>query len=466
MTISGDKVSQVSAGGGGVTARGTSALLFAGLVVGNFLVILDVSILNVALPDVKADLGASAAQLPWTADAYTVIFAGLLMASGAVADRLGPRRVYRLALALFALLSLACAASPNATSLIVGRALLGAAAAGLVPASLALLARLYPEPARRSRAIGSWAALSSCGFIAGPVIGGALVDLGGWRWVFLVNPLIVLVALLPTRGLSGHRPETRKKVDVAGLSLSILGLGALTFGLIDAGSNGWGRPVPLVSLALGVAAFVALGAVERKVETPVLPPALMKLGRVRADLFAGAMASFVFYGTFFGLTLWMIHVRGYSPLETGLAFLPMTLPACFLPWLSGRSVAKFGSRPVILVGFAVSLVSGLGLVLAGSNPPLPLLIVLMLGLTVAGTSVIPAVTADMSGAAPAEYAATAMGALSASRQAGVALGVAVLGTVSTLRTAAVIVSISSAVSLLVIAAVLRKPRATVPGGTG
>jgi DHA2 family methylenomycin A resistance protein-like MFS transporter len=411
-------------------------VLFGGLVVGNFLVILDVSILNVALPDVKADLHASAAELPWTADAYTVIFAGLLMASGAVADRVGPRRVYRCALALFALLSLACAAAPNAASLITGRALLGAAAAGLVPASLALLARLYPDPARRARAIGSWAALSSCGFIAGPVVGGALVNLGGWRLVFLVNPAIVLFALLPTRGLSGHRPTVHKKIDFAGLVLTVIGLGAVVFGLIDAGSNGWGRPVPLVSLAVGLVAFV---------------------------LFAGAMASFIFYGTFFGLTLWMIHVRGYSPLETGLAFLPMTLPACFLPWLSGRAVAVYGSRPVILVGFTVGLAASIGLLFAGSNPPLPLLIVLMLGLTVSGTTVIPAVTADMSASVPSEYAATAQGALSAARQAGVALGVAVLGTVSTLEASAVVITIGSAVTLVVVAIVLRKPQVALVG---
>ncbi|MFC9326848.1 MFS transporter [Kitasatospora sp. NPDC057015] len=463
MTIAGDKA-QIAQSGPDPASRRRRATLFGGLVVGNFLVILDVSILNVALSDVRTDLHASEAQLPWTADAYTVIFAGLLMASGAVADRFGPRRVYRFALAAFALLSLACAAAPNAGALIGGRALLGAAAAGLVPASLALLARVYPEPAERSRAIGSWAALSSCGFIAGPVLGGALVDLGGWRWVFLINPLIVLIALLPTRGLSAHRPETHKKVDVTGLVLTIVGLGAVVFGLIEAGANGWGRPTALIALAAGLGAFVLLAIVERRVAAPLLPPGMMKLARVQADLFAGAMASFVFYGTFFGLTLWMIHVRGYSPLETGLAFLPMTLPACFLPWLSGRAVAKYGSRPVILTGFAFSLASGIGLVLAGSNPPLALLIILMLGLTVSGTTVIPAVTADMSGAAPAEYAATAMGALSASRQAGVAFGVAVLGTVSTLNATAVVITIGSAVALLVVAAVLRRPRAAVAGG--
>jgi DHA2 family methylenomycin A resistance protein-like MFS transporter len=462
MTIAGDKTRIADDGGQDSPARRSSRLVFAGLVAGNFMVILDVSILNVALPNVKSSLHSTTAQLPWTADAYTVIFAGLLMAAGAVADRFGPRRVYRSALVLFGLLSLCCAASPNAWTLIAGRALLGASAAGLVPASLALLARLYPVPAERSRAIGSWAALSSCGFIAGPVVGGGLVDLDGWRLIFLVNPAIVLLTLLPTRGLSGHRPSTRKQVDIAGLVLTVVGLGSLVFGLIDAGSDGWGRPTPLIAFAVGILAFAALFVVESKVRNPLLPPGLMRLPRVQADLFAGATASFVFYGTFFGLTLWMIHVRGYSPFETGLSFLPMTLPACFLPWLSGRATARYGSRPVILTGFVVSLAAGIGLVFAGEKPPLPLLIVLMLGLTVSGTSVIPAVTADMAGAVTPEYAATAQGALSASRQAGVALGVAVLGTLTTLHATAVVVTVASALALAIVAVVLRKPR--VPAG--
>ncbi|HEY3465131.1 MAG TPA: MFS transporter [Amycolatopsis sp.] len=451
MTVAGDK--QAAAVAGAPPApRWRTALLFASLVVGNFLVILDVSILNVALPDVRSDLSATTAELPWTVDAYTVVFAGLLLASGSIADRLGPRRVYRTSMVLFALLSVVCAVAPNATGLIAGRALLGASAAGLVPASLALLAALYPEPAKRSKAVGTWAALSSIGFVAGPVIGGALVDLGGWRLVFLVNPLIVLLALLPTRGLSGHRPKSYKKIDWAGLVLSIVGLAALTFGLIDAGSEGWGRALPLGAIALGLAAFVALAFVERRAEAPVLPPKLLALSRVKADLVAGAMASFIFYGALFGLTLWMIRDRGFTPLEAGVAFLPMTLPSCVLPLIAGRSVAKFGAPKVILAGLGASLVAGIGLVALGDDPAYPLLVVFEILLTIGGTMVVPAATADMAAAAPPELAATGQGAQSASRQAGVALGVAVLGTVTSLHVIGLVITVAAVGSLLVIVA--------------
>jgi MFS transporter, DHA2 family, methylenomycin A resistance protein len=459
MTVVGRSTAEVAQSAGNKVPRLRTPLLFASLVAGNYLVILDVSILNVALPDVRSDLHASASQLPWTADAYTVVFAGLLLASGSVADRWGPRRVYRTALCLFALLSLVCATSPNALSLIAGRAALGIAAAGLVPASLALLAKLYPDPSKRSRAIGAWGALSSSGFIAGPLIGGGLVELGGWRWVFLVNPVIITLVLLPTKWLSAHRPTTFKRIDYAGIVLSILGLGAVTFGLIDAGSQGWGRPTALIAMAVGVLAFVALLFVERRAQAPVLPPRLMALGRVRADLMAGAMSCFVFYGSFFALTLWLIRERDLSPLQTGLALLPMTLPACFIPLLAGRAVVKYGARMVILVGLAAHVLAGLGLCFVGDHPPLAALVPMQILLTIGGTTVVPAATADMASAAPPELAATGQGAATASRQAGVALGVAVLGTLSTLAATGLVVTVAATLALVVVLTVLRRPAA-------
>jgi len=421
---------------------------FAGIVVGNFLVLLDTSILNVALPDAQHDLHAAAAALPWAVDAYTVVFAGLLLAAGSVADRWGPRRIYRSALAAFGLISLLCAIVPNIGSLIAGRALLGVAAAGLVPASLGLLAALYPDPARRSRAIGAWAAVSSVGLILGPVLGGALVELGGWRLVFLVNPPIAFLTLLMARGLSGHRPQaTAKKVDRAGLLLSIVCLSSLTFGLVEAGTSGWGRPAPLPALGVALVACCLLVIAERRATAPILPPALIGLTRVKADLVAGATASFVFYGVLFALTQWMVHTRGLSPLRTGLAFLPMTLPMCFMPFVTGRIVARISARPVLLVGLAVDALSGILLAISGPRTPLALIIAAQVVLGFGSTLAIPAATADMAGAAPASYAATGQGALNACRQAGAALGVAALGTIATLRVSGIVLTSGALLAL-------------------
>jgi MFS transporter, DHA2 family, methylenomycin A resistance protein len=262
-------------------------------------------------------------------DAYTVVFAGLLMASGSLADRWGARRVYRCALLAFAVISALCAAAPDIGALIAGRALLGVAAAGLVPASLALLAALYPDRARRSRAIGAWAAMSSVGLVAGPVLGGALVSLGGWRLVLLVNPPIALAALAGTRMLAPLQPGQRRPLDLAGLVLSVLALACLTFGLIDGGTAGWARPAPEAAIAAALAAVGLLAIAERRAAAPVLPPSLLRLGRVSSDLITGAVASLVFYGILFAVNLWLQAERGLTPLQTGLFFLPMTLPMCF-----------------------------------------------------------------------------------------------------------------------------------------
>jgi DHA2 family methylenomycin A resistance protein-like MFS transporter len=185
-----------------------NGLKFAGIVAGNFLVLMDASILNVAIPDIRTDLNAPAASLPWVVDAYTVVSAGLLLAAGSIADRLGPRRVYRLALMGFAVIGALCALAPSIGWLVTGRALLGVAAAGLIPTSLALLAAMYPDQARRSRAIGLWAALVSIGLVVGPLIGAALLAVGDWPLIFLVNTPIALAAYLAARSLPSTRSGT------------------------------------------------------------------------------------------------------------------------------------------------------------------------------------------------------------------------------------------------------------------
>lgn len=424
---------------------------FFGITAGNFLVLLDASILTVALPDLGRDLNAPAGALAWTVNAYTVVFAGLLLAAGSIADRWGPRRIYRAALGTFAVVSLLCAAAPNVASLIAGRALLGVAAAGLVPASLALLAALYPDRARRSRAIGAWAAVSSIGLIAGPLLGGALVMVGGWQLVFLVNPPIALVALLAARKLSAHRPQTRKPIDRAGLVLSIVGLSVLTFGLIDGGTHGWARPTPLIAIAVSLAALLLLVLAQRRAAAPVLPPALMALGRVQAALITGAMATFVFYGLLFYLTMWLQNERDLTPLQTGLAFLPMTLPMCLLPLVTGRLVARFGARPIIVAGLSADVLAGILLAVAGLDAPIGWIIAAQLALVIGSTLAIPAATAEMALAAPSELAATGQGALNASRQAGSALGVAVIGTLTTMPAVGAVLAAGAGLSLVAVA---------------
>ncbi|QHC20075.1 MFS transporter [Streptomyces sp. GS7] len=426
-----------------------SRLAFAGIAAGNLLVLLDTSILNVAVPDLQHSLHPAAAALPWTVDAYTVVFAGLLLAAGVFADRWGARRVYVTALSAFAVLSVLCAAAPDAGSLIAGRALLGAAGAGLVPASLALLIALNPDPARRTRAIGAWAALSGLGAAAGPVLGGGLIELGGWRLVFLVNPPLALAALLLARRLPA--PAARSAgtaLDRSGLLLSTAALAALTFGLVEAGIAGWAAPYAWGPIAAALLAGAALTAVERRAAAPVLPPALLALPRVRAAMLAAAVSCFAYFGAMYLLAVRLQHAYGLSPLAAGLASLPLTFPVCVMPFFTGRLVARHGARPVLLTGMSATALAGALLLLAGGgHAPLAVIVAAELALAAAGTLSIPGAAAEMAVAAPAELAATGQGALNGIRQAGSALGVAVLGGLP--GAGGVLVVIGSAAVLLV-----------------
>ena len=245
---------------------------FFGITLGLLLVNFDATVLNVALPRIGADLHSSPAALPWTADAYTVVVSGLLLAAGALSDRFGSRRVFRVALIAFALFSVLCALAPDSATLILGRGLLGVSAAGLMPASLALLRVLYPDPARRVRAVGSWAAVTTLGLAAGPALGGLLLAgdaAWSWRLIFLVNPPFALLGFWLIRGIGEPSRGPRTRVDAAGLTLSVLGLGALTFGLIDAGQSGWSGPAAVTAFGPGQLLFFEKGTVHAM---PALEP--------------------------------------------------------------------------------------------------------------------------------------------------------------------------------------------------
>ncbi|MFI2199873.1 MFS transporter [Streptomyces sp. NPDC020192] len=435
----------------GTVPRPTSRLAFAGIATGNLLVLLDTSILNVAVPDIQTSLRPGAAVLPWTVDAYTVVFAGLLLAGGVIADRWGARRVYAVALGLFAVLSVACALAPGAGALIAGRALLGAAGAGLVPASLALLIHLYPDPARRTRAIGSWSALAGLGAAAGPVLGGALVELGGWRLVFLVNPPLALAALLLARRLPAPPVRAARALDRPGLLLSTAGLGLLTFGLVEAGIEGWGAARALLPLGAALVCFVAVAVVERRVAAPVLPPALLALPRVRSAMVAAAVSCFAYFGGMYLLAVWLQRTYDLTPLRAGLATLPLAFPVCVMPFFTGRLVARHGPRPVLLTGMSATVAAGVLLACAvGHRPALPLIVAAELALAAAGTLSIPGAAAAVAVAAPPEYAATSQGALNGIRQAGSALGVAVLGTLGALAASGYLLIGVGAIAVLLV----------------
>ncbi|MEZ7128665.1 MFS transporter [Nonomuraea sp. AD125B] len=391
-----------------------------------FLVILDTTVLTVALPDLRDSLGGAPAGQQWAVNAYTVAFAAALLAGGAVADRYGAARVFKLGVAAFGGLSLLCAAAPHLGVLIGTRALLGVAAALCTGGSLGLLAELYPSPAARARATGVWAALTGTALAAGPLLGGLLVDLYGWRAVFLVNVPPAVVSLLVMRPVTS--PRGVRGIDWRVQILAGAFLGLLAEALIDASP---------VAAGSAVAALAALVVTERRSHAPALPGGL--LAATWPELLAGVAANFAFSGALFVLTLLFQDVRHLTPMAAGLAFLPLTLPMTVNPLLTGRLVARHGPRPPILGGLAL-VAAGLG-GLALTEAVAPWLVVMGFGLSF----VLPALMAGMVGRAPAGTAGTAGGVLNAFRQAGATLGVAVMGVVGRpLLVAAVLTALTCA----------------------
>ncbi|MFH9089965.1 MFS transporter [Streptomyces sp. NPDC017673] len=407
-------------------SRARRAAALTGVSLGYFMVLLDTTVLSVAEPDLAASLHTSMAGLQWATTGYTVVFAALLLSAGAAADRFGAHRVFRTGTAVFALASLLSSLAPNLGALLVLRAVSGAAAAACVPASTALIARLYPRPAARARAISVWAAVSGAAVAAGPIAGGALVEAAGWRAVFLVNVPLGLLVLALARGRAVRCPRGADRVDWPAQAAAVVVLALLTDVLIAAGAGAWVHTAwSAGGLGIAVTVFTLL---ERRSQAPVVNRTLLRSAPVRAGLLAGAVTNFALSGALFVLPLLLQRERHLSALETGLAFLPLTVPFAVNPPLTGRIVARTGPRLPILAGLAL-LTAG-GTVLAGTVFAAGAYVWLGTGLLLTGfgiSFVLPALVAAVIGAAPPGTAGSVGGLLNAVRQVGATLGVALMG---------------------------------------
>ena len=398
------------------------------------MVLLDTTIVNVALGEIARDLHAGPTTLEWIANAYTLVFAGLLLSTGLAADRIGARTVFVAGLATFAVGSVFATLAPTATTLIAAQAVLGVGAALVLPTSLSLLSQVFDDAGRRIRAVGFWAAGSSVAFAAGPVIGGLLIDQAGWRAIFLVNiPLAVLAAALVLSQVRGGVAHARAPtpLNLGPQAAAIVMLVALTFGLIESNSRGWGS-APVV-IALGVAVLFAVGLVrrERSGAPRLVPRVLVADRRFLASTAGGALLNFAFYGELFFLSLFLQQERGLDALHTGLAFLPQPLIFMVVSTMAGRLVAARGPRLPLAAGAALGAAGAFVLLGVDGDSSYG---VLMAGLVLSGLGgglAIPAVTAGVMGSAPTSLAGIASAALNAGRQTGGVLGVAVLGGLAT-----------------------------------
>ncbi len=391
---------------------------------------LDVTIVNVALSRIATGLSVHVAGLQWVVDAYTLPFAVLMLSAGVLGDRFGSRRAYLIGLAIFATASLACGLAPNVATLIAARAVQGAGGALLIPSSLALLNHAAAnDHGLRARAVGLWTAGGSVAIAAGPVVGGLLVASLGWRSIFLVNiPLCAIGMYLTLRSVPpSTRAEAMHHLDPLGQLLAILAVAGLTCSVIEARPLGFGHPLVIGGVVLGVAAAIAFYFAETISSEPMLPFEIFRLPNFSPAVVFGTFMNLSFYGIFFVLSLYLQEARGYSALRTGLAYLPLMCTFIVSNVASGVVGSKTGPRmPMIwgaigtFAGFV--MLSRLGPTTSYAAMLLPF-IVIPAGMGFA----IPAMTATVLSSVDRSRSGTASAVVNAARQTGGAIGVAIFG---------------------------------------
>ncbi|MFB9630003.1 MFS transporter [Nonomuraea helvata] len=393
-------------------------------------VVMDVSIVNVALPEMRRDLHASVSGLQWTVDAYTLVLAGFLVLAGSTADRVGRRRIFQVGLATFGLGSLLCSLAPSIGWLVAARALQAVGGTMCNPVAMAIIVTVFPERAERARAIGVFGAMTGLSLGLGPILGGALVDGLGWRSIFWINvPIVAAAIVCAALFVPESRAARARRFDPVGQTLVVLVLGSLVYAIIESGRLGWTSPVILGLLAVTVLGVLGILAYEPRRVDP-----LLELRLFRSVPFGSAILMALFalcgFGAFlFVTTLYLQDVRGMSALAAGLCLLPAGLLIVVLSPVTGRLVGGRGPRlPLVVAGAALALGGGASLWLGPATPlPAVLATYLLFGLCL-GT-VNPPITNTAVSGMPASMAGVAASVASVGRQSGMTLGIAISGTI-------------------------------------
>jgi EmrB/QacA subfamily drug resistance transporter len=403
-----------------------------------FMVILDVSVVNVALPSIRGALHFSESNLQWVVNAYTVTFAGFMLLGGRAADLIGRRRVFVAGLLLFGLASLAGGLADSQGTLIAARAVQGLGGAVIAPASLSILTSTFEEGAARNRAVGIWGAMGAAGGSAGALLGGVITDVLSWRWILFINvPIGVIAALLAERYIAeGRNPERAQNFDLSGAVTATAGLSLLVFGIVRTDVTGWGSATTLGLMAAGLALLAAFVLIEGRIaKSPLMPLRIYASRTLTVSNLVMLLLGAAVFAMWFFVSLYLQQVLGYTPIQAGLAFLPMTFAIATFSTLAPRLVRRFGAKTLLVTGLLVGAAglllftdiavggSYLGNVLAPSV------------LTAAGMGIafVPVTISAVAGVAPQE-AGLASGLVNTARMFGGALGLAILAAVATART--------------------------------
>jgi EmrB/QacA subfamily drug resistance transporter len=415
-----------------MSKRAIPMWVLAACCIAQFMVVLDVSIVNVALPKMRADLDLSATGQQWIINAYTLTFAGFLLLGGRAADLLGRRRVFLLGLGVFTVCSLLGGLAQNGGELIAARAVQGVGAAFLAPATLSLLTTTFTEAAARRRALGAWSATAASGATAGVLAGGILTDLLDWRWVLFVNvPIGVALIAGAIVSLTESRAGARPSADFAGAATVTGGLALLVYGIVSTDTRSWGSPATILTLLGGAALLAAFVVIESRHAHPLVPLGVFRRRPVATANGIAVMIGAALFSMFFFLSLYLQQVNGYSPLKAGFAFLPAALATLAGALFAPRLVARVGVRRQLIIGplLAATGLAWLGQLSAGDGYAAHVLGALVLTGLGMGLSFVPmtiAATTDV----PMHQAGLASGLINTTRQIGGAAGLAVMATVA------------------------------------
>jgi DHA2 family methylenomycin A resistance protein-like MFS transporter len=404
--------------------RGTLAAAGLGFVV----VLLDVSVVNVALDALRSRFATDVTGLQWVVNAYTLAFASLLLITGVLGDRFGAKRVFTAGFTVFTAASIMCGMANSLALLVIARVVQGIGAALLVPNSLAMLRQAFPDTEQRSRAVGWWGAAGGIALAAGPVLGGLLVTHVGWRSIFLLNlPIGIVGAALTLRHAADAQPAPGRSIDLPGQLAAILALSALTVCITEAAHFGFDHPLVYGALLLAVIFMLAFVWVESRSTQPMFPLALFRTATFATASAAGVIVNFAYYGLIFVFSLFFQIEQHLSAQRTGLAFLPMTVVLMAVNILAARLLNRLGAKKLMIAGMVIAASGYLLLLPVSLNGSYRLLIVPMLIAASGIALMVPTMTNLTLSSVEASRSGIASGILNAARQVGGMLGVAVFG---------------------------------------
>ncbi len=401
----------------------------AAVAFGLFMIMLDNTVVNVALPSIQEDLGADLSELQWIVTGYALSFAALMLIGGKLADAYGRRLIFVVGIVVFTGASLWCGLADSGNMLITARVVQGAGAALMNPATLSIIAATFP-PKQRGTAIGIWAGISALALAIGPLVGGLLTEHLSWHWIFFVNVPVGVIAIAASLLLiTETKDETHESLDLPGLATSALGLFALTYGLIEANTYGWTSARIVGSFAVAVISLVAFLQIERRRRAPMLDLTLFRSGTYAGANIAMLLIALAMFGVFFFVSLYMQNVLGYSAVQAGAAFLPLTLIIILVAPIAGKASDKFGSRWLMTIGMVLLSVQLLYLSQLGPDADfwnlLPGFVIGGLGMSMSMTPTAAAATR----AVPVNKSGVGSAVLNAARQVGGSVGIALMGAI-------------------------------------